>query len=82
MKKCEVIEIISDDFKSFETRFFHIHKFVTESYIYKPHKKFFSCEGEKNAYKYFYEKNVDVRLKKIILKVSQLLSQKILDHLV
>ena len=54
LKECEVIEIISDDIESFETRFFNIHKFVTESYIYKLHKNFFSCEGEKNAYKYFY----------------------------
>ena len=69
LKECKVIEVLSGDIEAFEDRFYHIIKFVTESYIFKPQKKSLSYEGEENTeYTMCYsdEKNVNERLKKIL----------------
>ena len=84
MKECKVIEVLSDDNGAFERWFCHIIKFVTESFIYKPQKRLFTHEGEereKYTMCYSVEKNVNERLKKNIIKVSDLLIEKIIDHL-
>ena len=48
MKECKVIEILSDDIEAFELRFYHIFKFVSESYFFKPQKRLMSYEGEED----------------------------------
>ena len=79
LKECKVIEVLSDDIEAFETRFYHIIKFVTESYIFKPQKRLISYEGEENTEYtmcYSVEKNVNERLKKSIVRVSDLMIEK------
>ena len=79
-----MIEVLSDDIEAFESRFCQIIKFVTESYIFKPQKRLMSFEGEENTeYTMCYcdEKNVNERLKNNIIKVSDLMIEKIIRHL-
>ena len=84
LKECTVIEILSDDKEAFKNRFYHILKFVTESYIYNPKKSILSYKEENKAnitHITLFKKNVNERLKKYTLKVKDLLREKILHHL-
>ena len=83
LKECKEIEILSDDIDLFRKRFFHIDKF--ENNLVNLNRGLLIpiiYDGEKKMYSYFNGEKVDVRLVKIILKVSYFMFLKIFKNLI
>ena len=85
LKECEVMEVLSDHVEAFHLMFYYISEFITKLNRMRPQRKLimFDDDDDDDDEPFFergiypHEKNVSEKLKKKILKVEDLLLDKI-----